>query len=117
LYAAVYGRGNILQWLRAQTPPCPWDELAILNELAYCGPVDMVQWALEQGIPSQGIAWQQYLYDGYHPPACYQSWQWLQKHYNLAVPPRLQNWLATVDDATIGLPLCPDIKALLLRYC
>ena len=30
-YAAQYGRQDMLQWARAQDPPCPWDAWACMH--------------------------------------------------------------------------------------
>ena len=76
--------------------------------------MNLIQWALEQGLPCQ---WQAALYNNYRRQAYYQSWQCLQKHYSLAAPPQLHIWSTTVENALIVLPLCSDIKTLLLRYC
>jgi hypothetical protein len=48
--AAVYGDLGMLQWLRAQDPPCPWDEWVV----AYArelGHEQLAHWALGHGAP------------------------------------------------------------------
>jgi hypothetical protein len=50
--AAAAGAGNlsVLQWLRARSPPCPWDE-ATCAGAAGAGHLSVLQWAAAAGCP------------------------------------------------------------------
>jgi hypothetical protein len=55
--AARNGRLEVLQWLRAQDPPCPWDARA----LAYAteeGHDDVVAWLNAQNAPVPVYLWE-----------------------------------------------------------
>ena len=47
----------MLQWLRAQEPPCPWDE-DVCSKAAMNGHLEMLQWLRAQDLPEE---WQVYL--------------------------------------------------------
>ena len=49
-YAAHGGHIDILQWLRAQTPPCPW-EASAYSLAARGGHLDVMQWLRVQTPP------------------------------------------------------------------
>ena len=48
--AAENGHLDVLQWARAQDPPCPWDEWACMYA-GQNGHLDVLQWARSQGAP------------------------------------------------------------------
>ncbi len=50
-YAAENGYSSVLQWLRAQKHPCPWDE-SVCSAAAYNGNLSMLQWLRAQDPPS-----------------------------------------------------------------
>ena len=45
----------MLQWMRAQYPPCPWDS-RVCNEAARGGHLEVLRWARSQGCPWDGRA-------------------------------------------------------------
>ncbi len=49
-YAAVGGHLKVLQWLRAQDPPCPWDE-ETCSSAAENGHLEVLQWLRAQDPP------------------------------------------------------------------
>ena len=50
MFAALSGYMEVLQWLRAQDPPCPWDERTCACA-AEAGNVDVLQWLRAQDPP------------------------------------------------------------------
>jgi len=42
----------VLQWLRTQDPPCPWDQ-QVLGLARFAGRQHVVQWAQENGAPDE----------------------------------------------------------------
>jgi len=40
----------VLQWLRAQDPPCPWDQWVVEGAMDY-GHHELLEWALAHGAP------------------------------------------------------------------
>ena len=50
MYAAESGQLAVLQWLRAQDPPCPWDESACW-EAASSGELAVLRWLRSQDPP------------------------------------------------------------------
>jgi len=42
------GHLDVLQWVREQSPPCPWDHL-VCSAIARGGHLDVLQWARENG--------------------------------------------------------------------
>jgi hypothetical protein len=40
----LYGHLQVLQWLRSQDPPCPWDKEECRLKAAIAGHLDIVQW-------------------------------------------------------------------------
>jgi len=42
----------VLQWLRSQEPPCPWDE-RVVSWARSGGHDELLQWALAHGAPEQ----------------------------------------------------------------
>jgi len=75
-YAAEANRLDILQWLRAQTPPCPWDE-ATCSSAAEQGALDILQWARAQNPP---CPWEE---EACEEAARHGEWgvlRWLREH-------------------------------------
>ena len=50
--APAGGHLGVLQWLRSQDPPCPWDE-QVLWFARDAERQDVVQWAQENGAPDE----------------------------------------------------------------
>jgi hypothetical protein len=48
--AAAHGHLEVLQWLRAQDPPCPWDSDACI-EAAVLSDLEVLQWLRAQDPP------------------------------------------------------------------
>ena len=48
--AAEYGQLQILEWARAQDPPCPWTTDAI-EQAERAGHTEVVRWLREHGCP------------------------------------------------------------------
>ena len=48
LAAARRGQLVVLKWLRAQTPPCPWNGWVISSTAVIGGHLEMLQWVLAQ---------------------------------------------------------------------
>jgi len=44
MFAAQNGHLEVLQWLRAQDPPCPWDS-SVCSSAAHKGQLEVLQWA------------------------------------------------------------------------
>jgi hypothetical protein len=49
-YAADNGHLSVLQWLRAQQPPCPWNDW-VCSSAAIYGHLHILQWARAQDPP------------------------------------------------------------------
>jgi len=49
-YATIFGHLHVLQWVRAQYPPCEWDAHVCMNA-AYTNRLDVLQWARAQRPP------------------------------------------------------------------
>ncbi|WZN60135.1 hypothetical protein HKI87_02g16630 [Chloropicon roscoffensis] len=49
-WAAQGGHLEVLQWMRAQDPPCPWD-LRVCYYAACNGDLEVLRWARSQGCP------------------------------------------------------------------
>jgi hypothetical protein len=49
-FAVQKGNLEILQWVRSQDPPCPWDEYTCANAARY-GHLDVLQWLRSQNPP------------------------------------------------------------------
>jgi hypothetical protein len=50
-FAAVGGHLGMLQWLRAQEPPCPWDAGMVARIAFHHGHAEIRRWAVAQGAP------------------------------------------------------------------
>ena len=50
VFPAFRGRLEVLQWMRAQDPPCPWNS-GICYYAASKGHLDVLRWARRQGCP------------------------------------------------------------------
>jgi hypothetical protein len=48
--AANGGHLEVLQWLRAQSPPCPWDYLTCAFAAEH-EDLELLRWAIENGCP------------------------------------------------------------------
>jgi len=48
--AAGNGQLEVVKWLRAQTPPCPWDFIAAWQAVRF-GRFEVLQWLREQNAP------------------------------------------------------------------
>ena len=57
--AAAHDHVECLQWLRAQEPPCPWDE-RLCDWAIHNGSWAAVRWARSQGCPSSPEAKEQW---------------------------------------------------------
>jgi hypothetical protein len=56
LYAAKNGHLGVLKWLRAQDPPCPWDEW-VCSCAAENGHLDVLRWMRAQNPPCPWDEW------------------------------------------------------------
>ena len=56
--AAQFSRLDILQWLRAQDPPCPWGALGVRTARRFNRPDPVViQWLRDNGCPDEPTCW------------------------------------------------------------
>jgi hypothetical protein len=63
MYAAGAGRLDVLEWLRSQDPPCPWDNTSFgmdsnaCTHAAYSGHLDVLVWLRSQDPPCPWDEW------------------------------------------------------------
>jgi hypothetical protein len=72
--AAHSGRLEVLQWLRAQDPPCPWDTV-VCSYAAASGHLDVLQWLRAQDPP---CPWDSKVCSSAAYEGCLEVLQWLR---------------------------------------
>jgi len=121
--AAVEGHHlSLLQWLLAQTPPAPGNPIA-LGQLAFLrGHWDIVQWILEHYHLRPQSSWQldvppePWTTENYRTE-CYYHRQALASRHGVQWTTKITAWLNAVDAVCQCSMLCPDLVALVQRYC
>jgi len=125
--ATMNGRLEVVQWMRTQPSPCPWDIYELINAVAH-GQWEVVQWMRKEGCPwdteqvfyyaSTRHQWtilkglldttatsdippltkiQAWLQYQPHRPECYQLRRALAAQYHLQWNTDLIAWLRAVD--------------------
>jgi len=116
--SASHGHWHLLQWLRSQTPPCPWHVDECLRVAIHYGHWHVVQGILH--VPT--VAHQPQILFSFHgftnispEPQFYSARRWLSQTTNMIWPDAVSSWLDAVDAALAQL-LIPDLTALLKTF-
>jgi len=121
-YAVIFGRLEILRWLRSQDPPCSWDRHLLCSMAEAYERWPMLHWLLvQEPTPFSYVVHAENAKGSVRArPEHYCARKYLSTEYQKVWSTATARWMETVQDlATTLWPavLCPDLVQLVLQYC